>query len=164
MVSSIIIRTLKVLSTSVACSLPVILREVTTISDKSILLISFFAFLAVTVINIYKSAAFHKRTKHFYVKKLLPLCIYFLLGAVAYLIIEPNVFNMIFLPLRFAESFSLKTIESIIVVAILIILATIVSNKMGAKAGKSSHKDARKQNQKFIDVSGKSGHSKHSDK
>ncbi len=129
-------RLLRFLITSVACSLPIYLANYTVITDNGILLLSFIAFVLLTCIDAYRFSFDYWERVDYYLGILLPLLIYIIISFLFWLVFPPAVFNRIFLPLRFALCFGMKTIESIVIVGIAFIVIVTVLRFFGARAGR----------------------------
>ncbi len=139
MLASVFFRLLRLLGTSLLCSLPIYLGAAGIIADKGVLFLSFIAFVIATGIDAYRfSFAFYKIRDYFF-GQLLPLVIYIVMGFLTCLIFKPVVFNRIFLPLRFAGSFGMTTIKSIAVIGIAFIVMVTALRFFGARSGYVLH-------------------------
>ncbi|MBQ9097326.1 MAG: hypothetical protein IJY55_02895 [Clostridia bacterium] len=139
MLLSLFFRVLRLMITSILCSLPIYLEYVGTIPDNVILFLSFVAFMAATGIDACRFSSAFWKIQDYYLGQLLPLVIYIIMGFLTCLLFQPVVFNRIFLPLRFAGGFGMRTIESIVYVAITIIIIVTILRFFGARLGRSTH-------------------------
>jgi len=135
MLLSLFYRLLRLIITSIICSLPIYLGYFVSIQDKGILLLSFIAFVVATGIDTYYFSFTFWKIRDYYLGLLLPLVIYNVMGFLTCLVSRPIVFNRIFLPLRFAGCFGMRTIESIVVISMVFILIVTVIRFFGAKSG-----------------------------
>ncbi len=139
MVASVAYRVLRFFLTSIACSLPIYLGYVIKISDYGILYISFLLFILATGIEAYRFSFLFWQIQDFYFGQLIPLGIYAFTGFLGSLVFPPVVFNRIFLPLRFAGCFGLKTTESVWVISLVFAGITAILRFFGARAGHVYH-------------------------
>ena len=135
MLSSLFFRLLRLIITSVICSLPIYLKYLVTISDNAILLLSFILFVVAIGIDAYFFSFDFWKIQDYYFGHLLPLVIYIAMGFLTCLSFKPVVFNRIFLPLRFAGCFGMKTIESIVIVSMAVIVIVTVLRFFRARSG-----------------------------
>ncbi len=135
MLSSLFFRLLRLMITSIICSLPIYLGYLVTIPDNGILFLSFFAFVIAIGFNTYIFSFDFCEMKYYYIGLLLPLVIYIVMGFLACLCFPPVVFNRIFLPLRFAGCFGMRTIESIAVISVVFIVMVTALRFWGARSG-----------------------------
>lgn len=139
MLKSLLFRWLRLMITSVLCSLPIYLEYVVVISDNLILFLSFIAFAIAVGIDAYQFSSIYWKRQAYYVGQLSPLVVYSVVGFVTCLIFPPTVFNRIFLPLRFAGCFGMQTMGSIVLVSIIVIMLVTGLRFCGARAGRSNH-------------------------
>jgi len=144
MLKALFFRLLRLLITSVICSLPIYLGVAEKVTNKGILLLSFIAFVIVTGIDVYHFSFAYYKIRDYYLGQLLPLVIYIVMGFLTCLMFRPFVFNRVFLPLRFAGFFGMRTIESIVVVGIILIVILTALRFFRAKAGRSYRRMRRK--------------------
>lgn len=136
MLSSLFFRLLRFLIISIICSLPIYLGYLATISDNYILFLSCLTFLIVMSVDSYYFSFAFWETRDYFLGQLLPLVIYIIMGFSACLVFPPVVFNRIFLPLRFAGGFGMRTIESIAIVSTAVIVIVTVLRFIGARSGR----------------------------
>jgi len=98
MLLSLFYRLLRLIITSIICSLPIYLGYFVSIQDKGILLLSFIAFVVATGIDTYYFSFTFWKIRDYYLGLLLPLVIYNVMGFLTCLVSRPIVFNRIFLP------------------------------------------------------------------
>ena len=139
MLLSLFFRVLRLIITSVFCSLPIYIGYLVEGADNVILFISFVAFMTATGIDACRFSSAFWKIRDFYLGQLLPLVIYAVMGFITCLLFPPVVFNRIFLPLRFAGGFGIATMVSIWIVSAIIIAIVAVLRFFGAKAGRSNH-------------------------
>lgn len=139
MLKSLLFRLLRLVITSILCSLPIYLQYVGTIPDNVILFLSFIAFVIATGIDTYRFSSIFWKIQGYYFGQLLPLGIYIILSFLTCLVFPPAVFNRIFLPLRFAGGFGMRTIESIGLISIVVIVIVTILRFFGARTGRSNH-------------------------
>lgn len=139
MILAVFSRLLKLVFTSIICSLFIYLGNFLTISDKGILFLSFVTFGVAISIDSYCFSFDFYRIWDYFVGQLLPLVIYIVMGFLTCLAFNPIVFNRIFLPLRFAGCFGMRTIESIAVMGIAFIAIVAVFRFFGARSGYFLH-------------------------
>ena len=136
MLLSVIFRMLRIIITSIVCSLPIFLLELISIRDSGVLFISFLAFVIASGIDAYFfSVCYWKRIDYFY-GQLIPLVIYIIVALCVYHLFQPIVFNLLFLPFRFLESFGFRTIESIFVIALFLIIIITILRFLGVRTAK----------------------------
>ena len=135
MLLSVFFRLSKLLITSIICSLPIYLGYLEVITDNGILFLSFLAFVVAISVDAYRFSFTFWEIQDYCLGQLLPLVIYIAMGFLTCLIFQPVVFNRIFLPLRFARCFGMRTIESIAIVAIAVIVIVTVLRFLGARSG-----------------------------
>lgn len=126
----------KLLVTSVVCSSPIYLTHLIEITDIGILVLSFVAFAVIIAIDAHHFSFEFWETENYYSYLLLPLLVYIVMGFLTCLFFQPYIFNRIFLPLRFAGSFGIRTIGSIAIVSVVFILIVTVSRFWGARSGR----------------------------
>lgn len=136
MLVSLFFRLLRFLITGIICSLPIYFDSLGVVKDNGILFISFMAYVFIMGYDTYNFSFTFWEKKHYYLGLLLPLGIYIIMGFLTCLFLPPVVFNRIFLPLRFAGGFGLRTIESIPVISMIIIVVLTVLRFFGARAGR----------------------------
>lgn len=136
MLSSLFSRLLRLVITSVICSLPIHLAAAGIMADKVVLFLSFIAFVIATGIDAYRFSFSFYEIQDYFLGQLLPLVIYIVMGSLTCLVFRPVVFNRIFLPLRFAGGFGMRTIESIIIISVLFIVIVTVIRIIGARLGR----------------------------
>ena len=139
MLKSLLFRWLRLMITSVLCSLPIYLEYVVVISDNLILFLSFIAFVVAVGIDAYQFSSIYWKRQAYYVGQFSPLALYSVVGFLTCLIFPPAVFNRIFLPLRFAGCFGMQTMGSIVLVSIIVIMLVTGLRFCGARAGRSNH-------------------------
>lgn len=135
MILSIFFRLLRLVITSVLCSLPIYLGYMGTINDSGILFISFIAFIIATGVDAYKFSFSFWELRDYWIGQIIPLAIYVIMGFLTCLLFSPVVFNRIFLPLRFADAFGMTTSESIAIMAVTILIIVSVLRFFGARTG-----------------------------
>ena len=135
MLRSLFFRLLRLVITSILCSLPIYLGYLVTITNNGILFLSFIAFVIATGIDAYRFSFAAWKIQDYFLCRLLPLVMYIVMGFLTCLVFPPVVFNRIFLPLRFAGCFGMKTIESIPVIGIAFIVIVTVLRFFGARSG-----------------------------
>ncbi len=135
MLLSVFFRLSRLLITSIICSLPIYLGYLEVITDNGILFLSFLAFVVAISVDAYCFSFTFWEIQDYCLGQLLPLVIYIAMGLLTCLISRPVVFNRIFLPLRFAGCFGMRTIESIAIVAIAVIVIVTVLRFFGARSG-----------------------------
>ena len=136
MLASVFFRLLKLIFTSIICSLPIFLEQLAPIKPIGILLLSFIAFVVIIGHEAYSFSFEFYNIQDYYVGLLLPFVIYSVLGFSTCLLFKPIVFNRIFLPLRFAGSFGIRTNESIVIVSIVMLAIITILRIFGARAGR----------------------------
>lgn len=139
MLLSLFSRLLRLVGTSVICSLPIYLGTAGIMADKGVLFLSFITFVIATGIDTYLFSFVFYKIRDYFLGQLLPLVIYIVMGFLTCLIFQPVVFNRIFLPLRFAGCFGMRTIESIAVIGIAFIVIVTVLRFLGARSGYFLH-------------------------
>ncbi len=139
MLLSLMFRLLRLMITSVLCSLPIYIRYVVEGADNVILFLSFIAFMIATCIDAYRFSSTFWGIKDYYLGQLLPLGIYCTTGLLTCLLFPPVVFNRIYLPLRFLGCIGLSTKKSVVLVSILFIITVTGLRFAGAIAGRSNH-------------------------
>ncbi len=139
MLLSLFFRVLRLMITSVLCSLPIYIGYLVEDADNVILFVSFVAFIIAIGIDTCRFSSAFWKIRDFYLGQLLPLGIYSFMGFLTCLLFPPVVFNRIFLPLRFAGGFGIKTIGSIGIISIIVIVLVTVVRFFGARAGRSNH-------------------------
>ncbi len=147
MLLSLFFRLLRLIISSVICSLPIYLGYLVTIPDNAILFLSFIAFIIATGTDAYHFSFAFWKIQDYYLGQLLPLVIYIVVGFLTCLIFPPVVFNRIFLPLRFAGCFGMRTIVSIPIVSMAFIVIVTTLRFFGARAGHLFHKMCFKENE-----------------
>lgn len=135
MLSLLFSRLLRLMITSIICSLPIYLGYLVTIPDNGILFLSFITFVVITGDEAYRFSFDYWEIKHYYIGQLLPLVIYIVMGFLTCWLFTPVVFNRIFLPLRFAGCFGMRTIESIAVISVVFIVIVTALRFGGARSG-----------------------------
>ncbi len=139
------LRLLRLFITSVLCSLPIHLVRVADLilisgkvlfTDRVILALSFIAFIIAIGIDAYRFSFVFFNIRDYFLGQLLPLVTYIAAGFLICLNFPPVVFNRIFLPLRFVYFFGMKTIESIGIVALALLLLITVLRLLGARSGR----------------------------
>lgn len=136
MFAALFFRLFVLLVTSVVCSLPIYLGNAGVITSEGVLVLAFIAFVVATGIDTYRFSFAFWEIQDYFIGQLLPLLLYIALGFLTYLTFQPVVFNRIFLPLRFAGCFHLRTIESIAVVGLVFIVIVTGLRFLGAWAGR----------------------------
>ena len=136
MLLSVFFRLLRLVITGIFCSLPIYLGYVITITDNGILFLSFLAFVVATAIDAYRFSFAFWQVEDYFIGQLFPLIIYVVMGFAACLSFHPVLFNRIFLPLRFAGCLGMRTIESIAIVSIFVIVMVTVLRIFGARSGR----------------------------
>ena len=139
MLLSLFFRLLRLMITSVLCSLPIYIGYLVEDADNIILFVSFVAFIIAIGIDTCRFSSAFWKIRDFYLGQLLPLVIYAVIGFITCLIFPPVVFNRIFLPLRFAGGFGITTMVSIWIVSAIIIAIVTILRFFGARAGRSNH-------------------------
>ena len=134
-----LLRLLKILITSIICSLAIYLGFFIAIPDNGILLLSFLAFVATTGINVY-CFTFDYWEKKYFLDQFLPYVIYIVMGFLTYLFLPLYVFNRIFLPLRFAGCFGYRISESIAITSAAFVVIIIAIRLIGVWRGKAFDK------------------------
>ena len=135
MLFSAFFRLLSLLTASILCSLSIYLAYTGIITDNGILLLSFIAFIITTGVEAYRFSFVFWKKEDYFLGQLLPLVVYIIMGFLTCLLLPPVVFNRIFLPLRFAGCFGMRTNESIIVIGIVLIVIVTVLRFFGARSG-----------------------------
>ena len=136
MLLALFFRFLRYLVTGIICSLPIYLVYLEAVTDNTILFLSLLAFIILIIIDTYQFSFDFWEINHYFLGLLLPLVIYIVLGFLTCMFFPPVVFNRIFLPLRFAWAFGMRTIESIPVVSGGIIAIVTVMRFFVARAGR----------------------------
>ena len=127
----LLFRFLKLFIISIVSSLPFLVLQVVNIQIGIILLISFLIFLALTGYDAYYFR-FEYFEKWDYLKgMIIPYLLLF--GACLFTFFKgiSVLFNTLFLPFRFAECFGLKTLLSVIVVFVFLLVITSVLALLG---------------------------------
>ena len=140
MLALIFSRFLRILITSMICSLSICLGISGIINDKGVLFLSFITFIIVTGIDGYHFSFVFWKIRDYFLGQLLPLVIYICMGFLTCLIFRPVVFNRMFLPLRFAGCFEIRTHESIAIIGIVFIIIVTVLRFIGARLGYLQYK------------------------
>ena len=132
---SLFIRLIRLMITSIICSLPIYFGYVVTISDNNILLLSFVFFIVLTGIDAYRFSFNFWKIRDCFSGIILPVVVYDFLGFITVLSFKPVIFNRIFLPLRFADCFGMKTGESVLIISICVIVMVTVLSFIGSRMG-----------------------------
>ena len=132
-------RLLKIIFTSILCSLPIYIGYVVNGTDNVILFISFIAFIIAIGIDTYQFSSTFWKMQAYYFGQLLPLILYSVTGILTCFLFPPIVFNRIYLPLRIMGCFGLSTKKSVVLVSIFIILVVTGLRFAGAISGRSNH-------------------------
>ncbi len=135
MIISVLLRVLKLIITGVLCSSIITLSE-SIASKEGLFYISFLAYLTVFGIDAYRFSYHFWKTRDYYFGQLIPLLIYTGLAILMHYLFEAEVFNTFFLHFRFAEVFTLKTIASIMIVALVLIYTSAHLRHIGSKRAK----------------------------
>lgn len=139
MLKSLMFRLLRLMITSVLCSLPIYIGYVVGEADNIILFLSFISFVIAICIDSYRFSSAFWKIRDYYLGQLLPIGIYCITGFLTCLIFPPVVFNRLFLPLRLLGCFGMNTRKSVVIVSIIIILIATGIRFAGAIAGRSNH-------------------------
>ena len=130
-------RLIRLLVTSVVCSLPIYLGSSGVVTASEVVLgLAFFVFVVVTGMDTYRFSISFWKIQDYLIGQLLPLFLYIGLGFLTCLTARPVVFNRIFLPLRFAGCFRLRTLPSIVVVGLILVVIVTALRFLGARAGR----------------------------
>lgn len=129
-------RTVKLLIISVISSLPFALIQVRAIDVEVLFLISFAVFLLLTVRDAYVFPFDFWEEVGIVRGVLLPYICLFGLSLICFSTCSSFIFNFLFLPLRFAENFELKTVTSMISVFAFVLIVALAVSSFGYRAAK----------------------------
>lgn len=132
MIISVLLRTIRFFLISIIISSVFTIAGIFIPPDEmSVLLISYIIFIIVMSVDIFGFSCFFNQKKDVFLGIVFPYIIYAMLSFIGYKLFKPFVFNFMFLPLRTAEFYNIKSIFSIIIMHIITFIIVCVMSIFG---------------------------------